>query len=259
MGMVYDYYDDGTRRLSKILLVSGKMGAGKDTVSEPLAHALWPGLRVVRMAYADALRDEIDEIIGIIRSDRSGIGKMYAVCTHLDCSPEVANRIIGILSDDSRDASFNAHMHTPSTREALQYWGTMVRRADNPDYWCDKMRERIRSTMNGNRDVVVVIADGRFPNEIDLINELHGLTVRLDIERDEQVKRLIGRDGVEPDPEKLAHESETSLDDYEDFDARVDVTELDPTGVVDACVKKLRPIVDGSKSADREYPNLDGE
>ena len=49
--------------VSRLLAVSGKMAAGKDTIAEPVAAELWPGSEIHKVAFADALRAEVNEII----------------------------------------------------------------------------------------------------------------------------------------------------------------------------------------------------
>lgn len=216
-----------------ILLVSGKMGSGKDTIANPLAHELWPNGEIVRMAYADALRDEINYAINIMRMDLPHEEKINRIHKDLNCDLNEATCIIELLNNPANDdLSLEAHQHVPVIRTALQYWGTQVRRDKDPDYWVDKMESRIINTVDDDSNVVVVITDGRFPNEVDLIHRLNGVIVRLDIDRSVQIRRIQNRDGVTPDPMKLDHVSETALDDYDDFDARVDVSGLTPVEVV---------------------------
>ena len=257
---------DVQRGSRRILLVSGKMGAGKDTIAEPLAHALWPDRPVLRMAYADALRDEVDKIVQIIKTTGDNVHRVDAtdggsspaepdgpfhagdaaheISKRLRCGSKDARGAVEILSKAlAADPGLNAHQHNVTMREMLQYWGTQVRRSRDEDYWTRLTGHRIQRVLRDSPDVVVVLTDGRFPNEVDLIHRLGGVTVRLDVSRDVQLQRLACRDGAIPDPAKLDHVSETSLDGYDDFDHRVDVSWLDPSGVVWDCASALASIV----------------
>lgn len=224
-----------------ILLVSGKMGSGKDTIANPLVQELWPDGKIIRMAYADALRDEINHAIDVMRTDLPYRSKIERTRRDLDCNLNEATRLMELLNDPANDdLSLEAHQHVPVIRTALQYWGTQVRRDRDPDYWVDKMETRIIDVLDNDPNAVVVITDGRFPNEVDLIHRLNGVVVRLDIDRDVQVRRIQDRDGITPDPAKLDHVSETALDDYDGFDARVDVSGLTPGEVVESIQNQIQ-------------------
>ena len=60
-----------------------------------------------------------------------------------------------------------------------------------------------------------------FPNEVESLAKIGGLTVRLEIDQEEQARRLLARDGRVPNFEELNHRSETALDAYQDFHVRV--------------------------------------
>lgn len=92
-------------------------------------------------------------------------------------------------------------------RKLLQYVGTDVIRAKNPDYWVHFIIG-ILAMFNGKWDYVL-IPDCRFPNEVARFKELRFDTVSLKIIRDGFSSNLT--------PQQKMHESETAMDNF-DFD-----------------------------------------
>ncbi|MCE5220035.1 MAG: hypothetical protein LLF98_01905 [Clostridium sp.] len=89
-------------------------------------------------------------------------------------------------------------------RHILQYIGTDVIRAKNPNYWVDFVKEFL--TMFQNEWDYVIIPDCRFPNECEAwkIDGWSNVTVR--VVRGNFISNLT--------TEQLNHPSETALDDY---------------------------------------------
>lgn len=124
-----------------IIGLSGRKGAGKDTVFRLLQQTR-PDLRVVRVAFADALKEEVAGVLGI--------------------------PVAEIEADK------------PRFRLMLQWWGTEWRRAQCVTYWIDRAREKIKAIASAAEPVdIVVVTDVRFPNEAALIRELGGRVVRI--------------------------------------------------------------------------------
>lgn len=95
-------------------------------------------------------------------------------------------------------------------RSLLQYVGTEVVRAVEPDYWVDFIKSIL--TMFPDKWDYVIIPDTRFPNEIDnLKDDFDVVAVR--------VARPDFDNGLTE--EQKNHKSETALDDYE-FDWTID-------------------------------------
>ena len=95
-------------------------------------------------------------------------------------------------------------------RSLLQYVGTEVVRAVEPDYWVDFIKSIL--TMFPDKWDYVIILDTRFPNEIDnLKDDFDVVAVR--------VARPDFDNGLTE--EQKNHKSETALDDYE-FDWTID-------------------------------------
>lgn len=97
-----------------------------------------------------------------------------------------------------------------TVREVLQWHGTDYRRAEDPDYWVDRMNEKLTKIVKKHlpSSIAVVIDDVRFPNEALYVHDSKGILTRID-----------PYDGyIKKEPE---HISETLLDDYEGFDLRL--------------------------------------
>jgi hypothetical protein len=88
-----------------------------------------------------------------------------------------------------------------TVRRILQWWGTEYRRAQDPDYWTKAWGNRVEQYDLARTHILV--DDVRFMNELNAIRAHNGLIVK--IERP-------GFTGANN------HSSETSLDDYSEWD-----------------------------------------
>lgn len=122
-----------------LIALSGRKRSGKDTVCEILKTLAAPR-RVARVAFADALKEEVAALLGVTLEE--------------------------------------IETHKARYRGILQWWGTEWRRHDNDRYWLDKARQKIEA-LRGSADIVVV-TDARFPNEGDLIRSMGGRVVRIE-------------------------------------------------------------------------------
>lgn len=129
--------------------ITGKAGAGKDYLASQLIDT-HPAF--VRMSFASALREEIEEVLGV------DIPELYKKPTH------------------------------PDVRRLLQWWGTDFRRAEDPDYWVKRAEEKARSA--AAQGLIPVFTDVRFPNEADMIVRNGGLIVRVSARKSVRRKRL---------------------------------------------------------------------
>jgi hypothetical protein len=153
--------------------------------------------KVVKLSFADGLREEVTELaisiwvahFGDMPID--GHHALHMVCAYFD-QPFDENPLI------------NETYPWGKQRVLLQWYGTEYRRAANQDYWSDKGMARAAES---GADLVI-FDDVRFPNEYDPIGDAGGLRVKL--------SRLGFLSDV---PE---HISETALNDYP-FDAQIAV------------------------------------
>ena len=89
-------------------------------------------------------------------------------------------------------------------RHLLQYVGTDIVRAKNPDYWVNFIIDMLKF-FDGHWDYVI-IPDTRFPNELNRMKEAGFEVLHLKIIRPDFESPLT--------PEQQQHPSETSMDDY---------------------------------------------
>lgn len=229
----------------RLLAMSGKLGAGKDTIAPLIMDKLesngFIGKRI-HESFAHPLRDEINEIIKCINDSEFSLndGKTpyRYVQLKMSVTADVARKIVDILKDDVVSGAVKSSSdRTPSMRLALQYWGTDVRRGSDLDYWVKRAMKTIVGHLLDDDDVF--ITDARFPNEIGAILGLGGTTVRLDISEAEQSRRIELRDGNEVTEEMRRHPSETALDDYNGFTAIVHSDGLSIEQTVDKVYEEL--------------------
>lgn len=133
-------------RLS-ILGLCGYAGAGKDYIYSRLADIVPAelGRPVVRVAFADELRLELDEVLGLPSGNSVLWQKPY---------PD-------------------------PIRWLLQHYGTEYRRAQDPDYWANLGMEHAETILDRDPDTLIVVTDVRFANEADAIKAHRGGGVAL--------------------------------------------------------------------------------
>jgi hypothetical protein len=193
------------------------MGSGKDTVAESVVKRLQGGS--FHESFASPLRDEVNGVIETIKNSDTRYEAVISTImgVGIEYDPIIIQEVVFRLYDDVKNHGLdNVSTRTDSTRFALQRWGTEVRRAVHPDYWVDKIRPVILDKMRNGFNVY--LTDARFPNELDMVRSLNGLTIRLNVSDDVQSRRIMKRDHVEVTPEMRSHPSETASDSYEHYD-----------------------------------------
>lgn len=137
----------------KLVGLGGKAGSGKDHTFLYLRGMIGPR-RAKKVAFADGVRDEANEIL---------------------CSD---------------DHAFYTKPYKPEVRALLQWWGTDLRRAQDPDYWVDYAFKDYR---NWERTYdVVVFTDVRFANEANAILDHGGQVYEVTATDPIRAKRLGG-------------------------------------------------------------------
>lgn len=206
-----------------LLLVSGWIASGKDSVAPAVMERL--GIADAEHVYfALPLKAEADELIQIVAAIPGADPDPASaeVAGHFGVPLHQAAAVVGALWAPTRNADhgLTARTRTPEMRFVLQYWGTEVRRAQDPDYWVKRALPPALAAMAQGRSVYGT--DARYPNEVQGGRATGFTVVRLDITRSTQRHRLLARDGIEPDTASLHHSSETALDDWDGFDLRID-------------------------------------
>ena len=217
------------------LTISGKIGAGKDTVAPRVVESL--GFEhSVHESFAGPLRQEVNQVIDCIKRSSNFDHAMELVEQEL--SPVNHREVVEALYEDVKSGEVKtAFDRTPSTRRALQWWGTEVRRSVDSDYWVKRaMKSSLEKLASGTS---IYVTDSRFPNEAKAITDVGGSLVRLLVSVEEQSRRVSGRDGKAPSPEALTHASETAMDDYP-FELTVDTDKFDTESTVAEVIRLLK-------------------
>lgn len=137
-----------------VIICGHRKRVGKDTFCQMLQEIL-PNKNIVRVAFADALKEEIYQMV----LQPFGLPK-------------------SILDNEETKAVM---------RPLAQWWGTEFRRNPNPpfngdpDIWVKKLHEEIENLLKENPDCIPVICDGRFPNEYTQTKEKFAtISIRVD-------------------------------------------------------------------------------
>ena len=165
--------------------LTGRMGAGKDTVYERI-KALLPNETVTRRAFADPLKNSVCALFGITREQLEQMKNNRHAWVHL---------VEG-------DGGGSGH----SVREFLQRYGTEAHRhIFGSNFWLDQTLPYSEKHRAGTGDTsyylsehVLVITDCRFPNEAQRVRDCGG-----------KVFEVVGPEGpMDPD---APHASERAL------------------------------------------------
>lgn len=137
-------------------------------------------------------------------------------------------------------ASYSVPPDGEKPRSFLQWVGTDVCRAHDPDCWIKWMKKKIAKEYsiwlqgqpedNDERHFGVVISDVRFPNEAEMIkSHPRGILIRLTADPEARAVRMKKRDGKEMSAEQQSHQSEAAVNSIptELFDAIIDTSDID--------------------------------
>lgn len=226
------------------IVVSGKIAAGKDTLAPLILRRLDPKNEQVQIQFAFALKNEVSQVIQLIRDDMHADAAVLAerAAAQQDVPVEQALTIVNFILDEIRTGvgPKDGWDKTPGNRLALQFWGTEIRRNQNDNYFVSKAVQSAAAAFSEHKSVFVT--DARFPNELIGMAELGFASFRIDVSPEEQQRRFFKREGTPLRHEATLHPSETALDDYEGFNSRVLTDGLDPILAVDALVEPFIPV-----------------
>jgi hypothetical protein len=109
-----------------------------------------------------------------------------------------------------------------AVRPLLQSYPSVMKALYGNGYWTNRLTDYIYD----NNLTHVVVDDWRYPYEMDSFKDFteHVIAVRLWIPEIDQAHRYKTLYGGEPNESVLKHDSETALDDYEDFDKEMKAT-----------------------------------
>ena len=174
-----------------VIGIAGKKRHGKDAIAEILTNlAEADGIIAVRRAFADSLKEECAE--------------MMAVFSSPDPLVDSYHKFLSEMNDGDTKEKY---------RLLLQWWGTEFKRQMVKDsYWTDRFEEWVRAQHVPTQKIVLV-PDVRFPNEVEVIKRLGGITIH------------VSRPGLVAPLD--CHASELALDEFKAWDYDVVNTTLD--------------------------------
>ena len=163
------------------------------------ANRIWPYVKAY--SFADPLKEMCMNLFGLTYAQCYGTDEDKNTPTKIqwkDFFFTMAPTSIVAVKENKRE---NVNL---TAREVLQQFGGLCRRI-NPDCWAEACLHRIQS----EECPFAIITDARFPNEMDLLKSVGAKSIRL-----------------ERSPFTDLHESETALDNYEDFDVILQNSEM---------------------------------
>ena len=177
----------------KLIGVSGKMGSGKDTVGD-IIRILTSGVIVSNETVQHTIK---------VSTNITGWGSPWTIKKMAGKLKFIASILSGVPVFKFEDQEFKQQKMDPewgdlTYREFLQKIGTDALR--------DKVHEEIWANslfVDQNHDSQWIVTDIRFPNEAEAIKKRDGILIRVNTTRECVASN---------------HASETSLDDYKDFD-----------------------------------------
>lgn len=137
-----------------LISVSGLIGSGKDTIADYLVNSHG----FLRESWAGTLKDAVAAVFGwdrILLEGKTSESRKWR---------------------EVPDEWWSSRLGVDVTpRRVLQVWGTEVcRNSYHDDIWIASLENKLRKT-NDN----VVISDSRFPNELDSVKRIGGITIRV--------------------------------------------------------------------------------
>lgn len=213
-----------------ILGVSGKKGAGKDTFADGLNQLITERdhFSFNMEAFGNALKGEATSIIvqlysfihGEYNTSKEDFLVRFAAANVL--SVEEATYIYDLMHHSLfkfGGKKINGWTRSEAVWSLLRFLGTDVRQPQDKLYWARRIVQTVCA--NAHNGVSTIVSDVRFLHEVKAIQDIGGYVVRIDVSPDVQMRRLSKRDNVKATLDATQHRSETELDDYPDFDLRI--------------------------------------
>jgi len=188
-----------------IIGFAGKAASGKTTAAKQMAPLLGENAQIIPMAMV--LRDEVEQFLRQIGAEQFVplvYGSQEDKVTPFAIDSAKAKTACPQWQhfiDEHADIQEKPDETAVTVRRLLQWWGTEYRRSQDPDYWTKAWDRKIHQYDLATTDILV--DDIRFANELETLKADGGLIVK--IERP-------GFNGAGN------HASETSLDNYTDWD-----------------------------------------
>lgn len=171
-------------KINKLGLLEARKNDHYFTVEEGEFNEIFNNSEIKICSFADELKNFCINVFGLTREQCYGSEENKNSFTNLkwENMPTISYQELTMKSEFI------------TARELLQYFGTEMIRKMCSNSWVNATINLIKK----DSVKLVLICDGRFPNEINAINDIGGKTIRL-------LRNVAGKD---------AHSSETILDDF---------------------------------------------
>lgn len=136
-----------------IIGFAGRSGSGKDTAFQILSE-FDPNRKVVKISFAEPLKRGLMELFGF---------------------PDLS-----YFEDSEKKERIHDEITHWTPRRLMQWMGTdIIKSQIDTNHWIKLLEKKVNSMLSLD-DIVIIITDVRFPEEVDCINRLNGIVVYLD-------------------------------------------------------------------------------
>ena len=151
--------------------------SGKDTAVAAIIKARNQDYDVRRYAFADILKQEVNAALDAFPAGQRHFSYLWDDDYYLVREDGV---MVQLKDYPWVKYEADADMTDPlcpygKQRTLLQWWGTEFRRNVNPDYWINRLADKLKK----DQPEIALISDMRFPNEFAFVEE-RGETIRVD-------------------------------------------------------------------------------
>lgn len=180
-----------------VIGMTGLKGSGKDTAAAHLVN----NHGFLRVAYADALYDEVSKAFGVSQYFLQNRDTKETDLPELALDNCTNKEFVELMIHEAGNGNEDFIKAPRSPRWVTQLWGTEYRRnTTDPKYWIKRLQSSISKASTNQ----IVVTDVRFIDEADLITDYYlGSIVR------------ITRPELEPITNKDAHISENQMLNYQ--------------------------------------------
>lgn len=185
---------------------------------------IWPLIKGYN--FADPLKEICINLFGLSYEQCYGQDSWKNSPTNINWEDMPGVSDVSVFSHGYMDAgceAFGVTHHKPgpmTAREFMQFFGTEIMRKMKEDVWVSNCLNRIKY----DNAPIAIISDCRYINEIEAVKRAGGKVIKLTRE-----------------PIKSSHSSETEAENYDDFDAVIDNTNM---SIKQSCDAFLNILVD---------------
>jgi hypothetical protein len=164
-----------------IIGISGKIGSGKNYLADQLIEHYAAELKTAAFAsFAKPLKDDVNAILAAYYPyavEGDIFGAIADISATFDMPAGQTQELLSKLRNDLlAKPNLNAHVdRSEGVRQALQFYGTEIRRAADDQYWI----KRFQQSLDLAKDYILV-TDTRFWNEADFL-VANGILIRIEI------------------------------------------------------------------------------